>query len=47
MALVGAVVVVVLGRSWQQRGAVAGLLLVVVPLGLLGTEVVDRLLAAW
>lgn len=47
MAVVGLVVAVVLARSWRQRLTVAGSLAVVVPLGLLGIEVVDRLLAAW
>jgi hypothetical protein len=47
MGAVGLVVVVVLGRSWRQRLTVVGLLLVVVPLGLLGIELVNRLFAAW
>ena len=47
MAAVGLLVVVVLGRSWRERAVVAGLLAVVVPLGLLGIEVVDRLFAAF
>jgi hypothetical protein len=47
MAAVGVLVVVVLGRSWRQRAQVAGALAVVAPLGLLGSELVDRVLGAW
>ncbi|TKJ32624.1 hypothetical protein A6V29_16690 [Blastococcus sp. CCUG 61487] len=46
MAVVGLVVALALARSWRQRLVVAGCLVVVVPLGLLGAEVVDRVLAA-
>jgi hypothetical protein len=47
MAAVGVALVVVLGRSWRERLVVAGLLVAVVPLGLLGVEIVDRLFAAF
>ncbi|MGY2066574.1 DUF6518 family protein [Blastococcus sp. SYSU DS0619] len=47
MAAVGVVVALLLGRSWRQRLAALALLAVVVPLGLLGTEIVDRVFAAW
>ncbi|WP_143278434.1 DUF6518 family protein [Blastococcus haudaquaticus] len=47
MAGVGLVVAAVLGRSWGQRLAVVGLLVLVVPLGLLGIEGVNWLFAAW
>jgi hypothetical protein len=47
MAAVGLALALVLVRSCRQRVTVVGLLIAVVPLGLLGTEVVDRVFAAW
>ncbi|TYP90393.1 DUF6518 family protein [Blastococcus xanthinilyticus] len=47
MAAAGVVIALLLGRSWRQRAAVLGLLVVIVPLGLLGMELVDRAFAAF
>ena len=46
MAAAGLALALLLGRSWRQRAAVLGLLLAVVPLGWLGLELTNAVLAA-
>lgn len=46
MVVAGALLALLLARSWRQRALVAGLLVAVVPLGWLATELVDAALSA-
>lgn len=47
MVAVGVALALLLGRSWRQRAVVLGALALVVPLGWLGTVVVDAVFTAW
>ncbi|GAA4753133.1 hypothetical protein GCM10023328_40430 [Modestobacter marinus] len=46
MAVAGAVLALLLGRTWRQRAQVLGLLVLVVPLGWLGVHLVNGAFAA-